>query len=45
MSSGRGRRRWSGMRRRSTVADVVYLLLTVVLFALLALAVRAAERL
>jgi len=33
------------MRRRSTVADVVYLLLTVVLFALLALAVRAAERL
>jgi hypothetical protein len=33
------------MRRRCAVADVVYLLLTVVLFALLALAVRAVEKL
>jgi hypothetical protein len=33
------------MRRSSTVPDLVYVLLTVALFAVLALAVRAVERL
>jgi hypothetical protein len=33
------------MRRRGTVPDVWYVLLTVVLFGLLALAVKAVERL
>jgi hypothetical protein len=33
------------MRRRGTVADFWYVLLTVVLFGLLALAVKAVERL
>jgi hypothetical protein len=33
------------MRRRSTLPDLVFVLLTVVLFAVLALVVRAVERL
>jgi hypothetical protein len=40
-----GRRPRMSMRRRGTVPDVWYVLLTVVLFGLLALAVRAVDRL
>jgi hypothetical protein len=41
----RPRRGSCGIGRRSAVADLSYVLLTVVLFALLALTVRAVEKL
>jgi hypothetical protein len=45
ISSVRARRRWCGPRRRRVVPDVIFVVLTVALFAALALAVRAVEKL